>query len=71
MIVKPQNMAEIAIMREAGKMLGEVLAELADLSEVGISTKELDVWAEKKLRSFGALPTFKGYGGFPATLSRL
>jgi len=68
LIVKPKNMAEIAIMREAGKMLGEVLAGLADLIEVGISTKELDVWAEKKIRSFGAIPTFKGYGGFPATL---
>ncbi len=68
MVVKPKTMAEIAIMREAGKMLGEVLAGLADLIEPGISTKELDVWAEKKIRSFGAIPTFKGYGGFPATL---
>lgn len=68
MIVKPKSMAEIAIMREAGKMLGEVLAGLAGLVEVGITTKELDVWAEKKIRSFGALPTFKGYGGFPAAL---
>lgn len=68
MVVKPKTMEEITIMREAGKMLGEVLADLADLVEVGITTKELDVRAEKKIRSFGAIPTFKGYGGFPATL---
>jgi methionyl aminopeptidase len=68
MVVRPKTEEELIIMREAGRMLGEVLAGLADMVEPGISTKELDVWAEKKIRSFGAVPTFKGYGGFPATL---
>ena len=68
MKTRPKTLAEIKIMREAGRMLGEVLAGLADLIEPGITTKELDVWAEKKIRSFGATPTFKGYQGYPATL---
>jgi len=41
---------------------------LEDLIRPGITTKELDIWAEKLIRSRGAMPGFKGYHGFPATL---
>ncbi len=59
---------EIDIMRHAGKITGEVLNNLGNLIRPGITTKELDDWAEKLIRSRGAMPGFKGYQGFPATL---
>lgn len=59
---------EIQLMRESGKMLGQVLFELEKLITSGITTIELDQKAEKMIRAFGAKPAFKGYQGFPATL---
>lgn len=55
-------------MRAAGKLVGEVLAHLTSLVEPGISTIEIDRVAEKMIRDAGALPTFKGYNGFPYSI---
>ncbi len=60
--------AEIDLLRRAGRIVGEVLNSLEDMIRPGITTQELDVWAEKLIRSRGAKPGFKGYRGFPATL---
>jgi len=59
---------EIEIMRQSGKILLRVLQEMEKQVRPGISTKELDTIAEEIIRSSGAVPTFKGYHGFPGTL---
>jgi len=56
---------EIEKMRSAGQLVGRVLQELRRMVEPGISTLEIDNAAEKMIREAGALPTFKGYHGFP------
>ena len=63
-----KNSAQIQKMREAGAMLHDVLTQLKGKIEPGISTYELDRFAEKLIRSFGAVPSFLNYNGFPATL---
>lgn len=60
--------AEIDIMRQAGHIVGEGLKLLEKAVRPGISTGELDAIFEKHVRSSGAVPTFKGYRGFPASL---
>lgn len=59
---------EIGKMRISGKILAEVLEKVCKMAQPGISTHELDEFAEKFIRSHGAIPSFKGYHGFPATL---
>jgi methionyl aminopeptidase len=59
---------ELEKMRAAGQLVGSVLQELRRLVEPGISTIEIDRAAEKMIRDAGALPTFKGYRGFPYSI---
>ena len=59
---------EIEIQRQSSLLVGKTLAEVAKLIRPGISTIELDKVAETFIRDNGAIPGFKGYGGFPATL---
>ena len=63
-----KNSAQIAKMREAGAMLHEVLTQLRGKIAPGVSTLELDAYAEKLIRSFGAIPSFLNYEGFPASI---
>lgn len=60
--------ADIELIRKAGRLAGEVLEAISKLVEPGISTWELDQVAEKLIRDQGAIPTFKGYRNFPATI---
>lgn len=55
-------------MRAAGQLVGLVLDNLRNLVEVGITTIEIDRAAEKMIHDAGALPTFKGYHGFPYSI---
>lgn len=55
-------------MRAAGQLIGTVLAHLRTLVEPGITTIEIDRVAERMIRDAGALPTFKGYNGFPYSI---
>src|SRR5688572_16058699 len=55
-------------MRAAGQLVGMVLAELREMVRPGVSTIEMDRAAEKMIRDAGALPTFKGYHGFPYSI---
>lgn len=55
-------------MRASGRLAGQVLAHLRTLVEPGISTIEIDQAAEKMIRDAGALPTFKGYNGYPYSI---
>lgn len=60
--------AEIALMREAGLIVGRCLELLQATIEAGMTTLDLDRVAERFIRDAGATPSFKGYHGFPATL---
>lgn len=55
-------------MRKAGLVVGRTLELLRGSVRVGISTGELDAIAEDSIRSSGAVPSFKGYQGFPASI---
>lgn len=59
---------DIECMRDAGRIVGQTLDLIRDKAHPGITTKELDRLAEAFIRGKGATPSFKGYGGFPATL---
>jgi methionyl aminopeptidase len=59
---------EIEKMRAAGQLAGLVLTNLRKMVEPGITTIEIDRAAEKMIRDAGALPTFKGYNGFPYSI---
>ena len=60
--------AELEQMRQAGRLVGEVLSELAAVIAPGVTTAELDAMAEKRILAAGATPAFKGYHGYPATI---
>ena len=60
--------AQIELMRKAGKLLYEVECELREAIKPGVTTLELDRMAEELIRSKGAIPSFKGYNGFPFTI---
>jgi len=57
---------EIEVMRQAGKIVATVLETLRTQVEPGMKTKELDTIAMKQTKLMGAVPSFKGYHGFPA-----
>ncbi|HRR21532.1 MAG TPA: type I methionyl aminopeptidase [Desulfomonilia bacterium] len=59
---------EIAIMREANRILAQLFEHIRPMILPGVSTIELDKEAELFIRSHGALPAFKGYRDYPATL---
>lgn len=59
---------ELEKMRAAGQLVGAVLQELRRMVEPGVTTLEVDMAAEKMIRDGGALPTFKGYHGFPYSI---
>ena len=59
---------EIEKMRASGKLAGQVLSHLRTLVQPGVTTIEIDQAAEKMIRDAGALPTFKGYNGFPYSI---
>jgi len=52
---------ELKLMREAGRIVAEVLALMRDRIRPGITTLELDALAEERIRARGAIPSFKGY----------
>lgn len=60
--------AELERMRAANALVADVLAHLADMVAPGVTTLDLDVEAEKRVRAAGAEPAFKGYRGYPSTL---
>ncbi len=59
---------EIEKIRKSSLLVGKTIAEVARHMKAGISTIELDKIAETFIRDHGAIPAFKGYHGFPATL---
>ena len=60
--------AQLVLMREAGRIVAETLALVEREAKPGVSTLALDALAEAHIRQRKAVPSFKGYRGFPATL---
>lgn len=67
MIIR-KSKAEIEKMRSAGRIVAEVLERLAGMVAPGITTLDLDREADRMIREAGAIPTFKGYNGYPASI---
>ncbi|MFW6296447.1 MAG: type I methionyl aminopeptidase [Halothece sp.] len=59
---------EIEIMRQASRIVATVLKEISEKVEPGMTTADLDAYAEKRIREMGATPSFKGYYGFPGSI---
>ncbi len=59
---------EIEQIRRSAEVLGKAHAEVAKLISPGVTTASLDKRAEEYINDFGAVPSFKGYNGFPASL---
>jgi methionyl aminopeptidase len=66
--VEIKSREEIALMREAGRIVSEILDELEKAVAPGVTTWDLDALSEKLIYQKGARPAFKGYHGFPACL---
>jgi len=66
--VEIKSSREIEIMRKSSKIVATVLSEIRDLVKPGMSTLDLDKYAEKRIREHDAKPSFKGYHGFPGSI---
>ena len=63
-----RSAAELDKMRAAGRLVGEVLTAMRAMVAPGVTTGELDALAERLITDAGAVPAFKGYHGYPATI---
>lgn len=68
MSVTIKSQREIELMREAGKLLAKVHDELGKTLKPGMSTHDIDRLGEEIIRSFGCVPNFLNYNGFPASI---
>jgi len=67
-MIELKNKEQFERMRTAGRIVAEVLEIMKETVKPEITTAELDRIAEAHIRKYGAVPAFKGYQGFPATL---
>lgn len=68
MAVTIKSPREIELMREAGRILAKTHEELAKNLRPGISTWDIDHMGEEIIRSYGCIPSFKNYNGYPASI---
>lgn len=66
-MIRLKNAAQIAAMKEAGRITGEAILTAAEHIREGVSTKFLDTKIREYIEKCGAKPSFLGYGGFPAS----
>ena len=66
--IEIKSSREIKLIKKSSQIVAKVLDEIIDLIKPGMSTKDLDIFAEKRIREMGAAPSFKGYHGFPASI---
>ena len=59
---------EIEKMRRSARIVATVLKEIQERTKPGMTTADLDEYAEQRIREMGATPSFKGYYGFPASI---
>jgi methionyl aminopeptidase len=67
-VITCRSQSEIDKLRRVNQLVGTILAELKRLATPGVTTLELDRVAEERVRGAGAVPAFKGYHGYPATI---
>jgi len=67
-MIKIKTEKEIEIMAQSGKILAQIMKEVVDKVEPGVTTKYLDKFAENLVFKYGAKPSFKNFNRFPATL---
>jgi methionyl aminopeptidase len=67
-VIELKSAREIGLMRTGGHILADVMDRLRETVKPGMSTREIDEDVEAFIRGRGALPAFKGYRGFPATV---
>ena len=68
MSVSIKSAREIELMRAAGKILEKVHDNLGKALKPGMSTLEVDRLGEEIIRSYGCIPSFKNYNGYPASV---
>ncbi len=61
-----KTVRQLDLMRKAGGVVALILSEMVERVRPGVSTGELDAWAEKRCQELKVIPVFKGYRGFPA-----
>lgn len=66
--IEIKTASEIVIMRQSAKIVATVLQEISQMVKPGMTTADLDAYAEQRIRQMGATPSFKGYHGFPASI---
>lgn len=59
---------EIGLMRKAGAAVAQILEEMAQMAKPGITTGDLDRYAESRCKELKVIPVFKGYRGFPGSV---
>lgn len=64
-MVQIKTNEEIALIRESSLLVSATLSEVASFLKPGMTTLQIDVFVEKFIRDHGAIPSFKGYSGFP------
>ena len=67
-VIEIKTPEQFARMREAGLVVAHTLRVLAEAVRPGVSTAHLDAIAEREIRAAGAVPSFLGYYGYPATI---
>lgn len=67
-VIPAKTAAELDAMQAAGEIVGRALVAVREAAAPGVSTLELDRIAEQVIRDAGAIPTFLGYQGFPASI---
>lgn len=67
-MIEYKTAEQVAKMRASGLVVAEALRVLREAVAPGVTTADLDALAEKTIRGAGAVPSFKGYYGFPATI---
>ena len=63
-----RSSAEIETLRRVNQLVARVLSELRRMAAPGVTTEDIDREAERQVRAAGAVPAFKGYHGYPATV---
>lgn len=66
--IEIKSKPEIAALRRAGRVAAKILKEVSGMIKPGVSTGELNRFAERTMRQHGAVPTFLGYRGYPASI---
>jgi methionyl aminopeptidase len=66
--IELKSKRELEFMRESARIVAVVLKEVSQMIVPGMTTKDVDTYAERRIREMGAVPSFKGYCKFPASI---